>query len=157
MINGVGCLLINNRSCYDVLIATTRNGVNHLTVEVDSPTYSAVVQLCMMQMLRFRGPESKTAVKKQKLDPSKTYEAFYIGGKTIGHAAIIQYAMMHDLQDDLAARQYSYDQYRESIIDGTFAPPIGFNKRSRQIVDIVISSDWMLTDQQLIHQIAHLY
>lgn len=148
-------LNIPTRAHFDLLCETSHDIVNHITIEVDTLRYRLATELCMMQMLRFSGPESKTVIRKQKLDRDKSYDAFYIGGKTLGHFAIIRYAIEHSLIDVLASRASTYDAYCRVMESGHgYKLPVGFLKRRAAITSMSMTN---ISDQQLVRYIALLY
>lgn len=65
--------------------------INHIAVDADSEEYQLATDLSLRRIIKVSGPESKTGIKVGKLDPTKTWIAFYIGGGCTGHRDIEEY------------------------------------------------------------------
>jgi hypothetical protein len=117
---------------YSLLCRTVPSGSNSITIEVDSYDFQTAVDLCMKQMLRYAGLESKTSIKRQKL-PEGEYHHFWIGGRTVGWAAMIRHAWVWGDHKFLAEKQWAANDYIPTFRDQTYKPPVGYAKRSRLI------------------------
>lgn len=64
---------------------------NHITIESDTPTHENFEMLRLIGMIKGGRPETKTVIRKLKLDPRKHYVSYWIGSGCSGHNFIKWY------------------------------------------------------------------